>query len=392
MGTIPLYKDRKWQGWYNSPGSYEIAKRYGGLAKSSIFDGLFPGGRTEPATLFGMDGRKGPRFGAAHSGTVIEETGHLAALFMKKCVELASVEIIGRETQKVGITIAELNHLPPFEVPLKRERSYSPIFASVPIVVSICTCLTCALVRDWYCFSMILLGILVSGASCLVIGSGELLFTHPQPAQGSPPGDGILTSEKEIVFLKGDESAVNSITRGRFALRFSSNPNYHDIGWCSVLLMIQFLAQLIFIPQGTLFGQFMFVTSLAVSWGYNIWLSSLDKESIQKDILMEDILKEPKLTRYVLCTRTSMAVFVLLVARPEKPERFMEDLLPNDTRVWAKWKANVIERLREGEKLEFHSEDWNDMTLSDEERCLLETLYKDAQSAYDGFAEYGCLL
>ena len=40
MGTVHVYQRRKWLGWYNSPGSYEIAKRYGQLGTSRFWDGL----------------------------------------------------------------------------------------------------------------------------------------------------------------------------------------------------------------------------------------------------------------------------------------------------------------------------------------------------------------
>jgi len=382
MSTIPLYKNWKWLGWYNSPGSYEIAKRYGGLAKSRFFDGLFPGSRTDPATLFEMDGSKGPKFEAAHSGTVIEETSHLADLFMKECEELDGKVIGGRETQRVGVTIADLKYEPPTKVILKQVVSHSPVISGIPILVSAGTCITCAFMDDWFSSSMILLGMVVSGISCLVIGSGTFIFTHPEPAPGCPPGDGIICSEKEIVLLKGKEGAVNAITRGKFGLCFKSEPNYHAMGWCSVLLMTQFLAQLLLIPQGTLFGQFMFITSIAVSWGHNMWLSSLNKENIQRRILMQEVLRQPKLTRYIFPNRTSTVVFVLLASHSEKLEKLMNDLLPNETKVWEKWKATVIERLVEGKRLEFHPSEWEDLDFFPEERSLLKTLYNDANSAW----------
>ena len=291
MGTIPLYKNWKYLGWYNSPGSYEIAKRYGGLAKSRFFDGLFPGSRSDPATLFEMDGIKGPKFEAAHSGTVIEETSYLADLFMKECHELDGKVVKGRPTQPVGVTIADLKHEPLTDVKIEQVVSHSSIFSCITILVSLGTCITCACMGDGFSSSMILLGTLVGGISCFVIGSGEFVFTHPAPAPGSPPGDGIICSEKEIVLLRGKEGAVNSVTRGKFGLRFKSEPNYHDIGWCSVLLMVQFLAQLLLIPQGTLFGQLMFIISIAVSWGHNMWLSSRNKEKIQRRILMKEVLQ-----------------------------------------------------------------------------------------------------
>ncbi|KAH7887335.1 hypothetical protein F5I97DRAFT_1859630 [Phlebopus sp. FC_14] len=388
MATVHVYENRKWLGWYNTPGSYEIAKRYGRLAKSKFFDGFFPGVHTDPATLFELDGWVGPKFRAAHSGTIIGETGHLAALFMKECADRRGIDVKGRKTQPVGVTIAELRHVPDNEMFPQRIRAYSPVFASLPISVSIGTCVACAVFEDWYAFALILLGILVSGISCLVIGSGKFTFTHPKPAKGSPPGDGILGSTGEIVVLKGDEGAVNSITRGKFSLRFSSEPHYRNIGWCSVLLTIQFVAQLLLIPQASLFGQIMFVGSLVVSWAYNSWLSSLDKEKIQREILLHSVLAKPRLTKYVLGTRTSMVIFVLLALNPEEPSKLLEDLLPNDTKVWRAWKSTILRRLGDKEKFHFDASDWDDDKFSQEEKSLLETLYGDAQAAYDGYVQY----
>lgn len=388
MATVHVYENRRWLGWYNSPGSYQIAKRYGLLAKSRFFDGFFPGVHTDPATLFELDGWKGPKFRAAHSGTIIEETGHLAALFMKECASQEGKIVEGRKTRSVGVTIAELNRVPASQMYPKRINAYSPVFASIPISVSVGTCVTCGIFEDWYSFSLILLGILTSGISCLVIGSGKLVFTHPNPAKGSPPGDGILSSDNEIVLLKGAEGAVNSVTRGRFSLTFPSEPQYQNIGWCSVILTIQFIAQLLLVPQGTLFGQIMFVSSLAVSWVYNSWLSSLDKEKIQRDILLNSVLEKPVLTKCVLGTHTTMVVFTLLVLQPEEPNKILDELLPNDTKVWRRWKETIVRRLVNREKLEFVDTDWELNGFSQQERSLLETLYGDTQAAYGGYVQY----
>ncbi|KAF9232787.1 hypothetical protein BU15DRAFT_80831 [Melanogaster broomeanus] len=388
MATIHVYEHRRWLGWYNSPGSYTIARRYGLLAKSHLFDGLFPGVRTNPATLFGFDGWKGPKFWAAHSGTIIEETSHPAALFMMRCASLRGKEVEGRTTQSVGVTIAKLTHVPDLKMVPKRISAYSPVLASIPISVSVGTCVACAVFSDWFSFLTILLGIFSGGISCLVIGSGTLTFTHPRPGDGCPPGDGILSSDDEVVLLRGEEGAVNSITRGRFSLNFASEPEYRDIGWSSVLLTFQFVAQLLLIPQGSLFGQLMFVSSLAVSWAYNSWLSSLDKEKIQREILVNNVLQTPKLTKYILGTRTSMVVFVLLVLQPEDPSRILDELLPNDTKVWTKWKSTITDLLRNKETFDFGVTDWDLHGFTIQEKTLLETLFKDAQSAYDGFMRY----
>ncbi|KIO02662.1 hypothetical protein M404DRAFT_91990, partial [Pisolithus tinctorius Marx 270] len=259
-------------------------------------------------------GRKGPKFRAAHSGTVMEETSHPGALFVERCSEMQGVAIDGRVTRRVGVTIAQLEHTPALEVSSKVDPSCLSVFASIPILVSASTCVMCAMVHDWYSFSTILLGMLVNGISCVVLGSGSFFFTHPGPAQGSPPGDGVLFAEREIVVLKGDEGA-----------------------------------------------------------------------KIQRDLLINEVLQQPKLHKYILGTRTSMAVFVLLACGSQKVEQLMDDLLPNNTKVWMQWKASVINRLREGGNLVFQPSDWADPSLSGEERALLETLYKDAQSAYKGF-------
>jgi len=385
--AVNVHENKRWSG-YNSPGSYQIAKRYGLLAKSRFLDGLFPGVHTDPATLFELDGWKGPKFRAAHSGTIIEETGHLAALFMQECAAQEGKVVEGRITQAVGVTIAELKHVPPPHFFPRRIDAYSPAFASIPIAVSIGTCVACGIFEDWYWFSLILLGILMSSISCFVVCSGKFVFTHPDPATGSPPGDGILSSDEGIVLLKGAEGAVNSITCGRFSLDFANEPQYNNIGWRSVLPTIQSIAQLLLlVPQGSRFGQIMFVTSLGVSWIYHSWLSS-DKEKIQRDTLVNSVLKKPVLTKYTLGTCTTMVVFVLLVLQPGGPNEILNELLPYNTKVWRQWKETIVRRLLNQEKLEFVGADWELDGFSQEERSLLEMLYGDAQAAYRGYVQY----
>ena len=156
MATVHVYENRRWLGWNITPGSYQIAKRYGLLAKSRFFDDFFPGVHTDPATLFELDGWKGPKFRAAHSGAIIEETSHLAALFVKECASQEGQVVEGRKTQVIGVTIAELDHAPAPQMYPKRINAYSPVFASIPIAISIGTCVACGIFEDWYSFSLIL--------------------------------------------------------------------------------------------------------------------------------------------------------------------------------------------------------------------------------------------
>jgi hypothetical protein len=233
---------------------------------------------------------------------------------------------------------------------------------------------------------MILLGIITSGLSCFVIGSAKLCFHHPKPAPGSPRGDGIMTSSKEMVILLGVEGVVNMVTRGEFSLKFADSPNHGNVGRCSLLLVLQFVAQLLLIPQGSLFGQIVFVGSLGVSWLYNSYLSSFDREKIQRRVLREKILPDMKLTRYKLGTRTTMVAFVLLVLRSGNPEKLLNNLLPNDTNTWNIWRRVVLEKVKGNLPLSFDDGDYEGVDAA--ERPLLENLYKDAKAAYDGFLEF----
>ncbi|KAI0646759.1 hypothetical protein C8Q79DRAFT_956311 [Trametes meyenii] len=404
MATVHIYQGRKWLGWYNTPGSYEIAKRYGQLGRSRFWDGLYPGINVDPAVLFELDGMSGPQYRGVHSGTTMSKTGHLAHLFLQECRDTPREEVFVvhesrtcRKTMPVAVTIATLDRVPEVEEHPRLFRDTTGPLASLPIMASLATALACLVYRDWFCFSMILLGVISSGLSCYVIGTGRFTFTHPKNAAGAPAGDGVLHGESEIVVLKGPEGAITPITRGRFSLKFTSEPEYHNIGACSVLLTAQFLTQLLLVPQGEIFGQIMFLCSLAVSWGYNSYLSSLDRESFQRRILMEQVLSKPDKHKYEFGTRTAMAVFVLLSLTPAKPgdlRKVLDDLLPNETVVWNVWKQAVIERVcNPGPAVKVHRGERKplfDRTVEYEgfqpaDLQLIDVLYGDAEVAFDVF-------
>ncbi|TFK93187.1 hypothetical protein K466DRAFT_594653 [Polyporus arcularius HHB13444] len=404
MGTVSLYKGRKWFGWYNSPGSYEIAKRYGRLAQHRFWCGLYPGVTDNPAVLFGLDGKVGPQYRAVHSGTSMNQTGHLAYLLCQECKKTPAREWdkqIGstRRTSPIDVTIAYLPYDPPEKLnPGAIEASVTTQLSFLPILSSAAACLSCGFVADWYCCAMIAFGMFCSGASCYVIGSGEFTFTHPKPAGGAPSGDGILANDvnDQIVILRGAEGAVNAITRGRFSLDYKSHPSYHNIGWSSVLLTVQFLLQLLVVPQGTIFGQVMFLSSLAASWVYNSFLSSLDKENIQRRILFKTVLEGPVTYKYQLGTRTTMVVFVLLVLSSSQRmdqqglRKVLDHLIPNDTRVWRFFKETIVREIEllsiERKEPAFQLPSYE--TLTGAEKELSENLYLDAQTAYRAFQVY----
>ncbi|PIL35316.1 hypothetical protein GSI_02041 [Ganoderma sinense ZZ0214-1] len=443
MATVIFFFSRRFGGLYNAPGSLEVARRYGQLAGTRVYRGLFPGGdTTDPAQLFGLDGKDGPKFFAAHSGSLFERTSHLGYLIARmalrrKCEKpdphptpLTQAE---RTTYPGTVTIIDLNHLPEDQPkklvhPEVQYRHYG-LLALIPILTSIGACVGSALVADWWSFGCILIGMVANGCACFVLGSGKIAFQHPEPAQGAPPGDGVLwAGRNDVVVIRGSERAVNTVTRGRFFLQydedahdapFASNgppaengansnvkpdgdsnpllvkggeqqkpkrdgsydapkggkPNSFWIGIASLLLILQFLVQLLLIPQATLFGQLMFVCTLAVSGGYNAYLSSMDREDIQTRILNE-ILKldeEPegdgqgrrpqKIRKFGFGTWTATSTFACLALQPDSHQRLpdtskvLNTLIPNDTEVWNRWKGILKGKLQSKESWSFTPED-----------------------------------
>lgn len=384
--SLHLDPHRRWLGWYNSPGTFDVARRYGRISGSRFLQGLFPEVPTDLVTILGLAGLKGARYIGAHNGTILEETGPFSAFLMQYCRQMPEQNIGGRETQRMAVSIAEINlnhEADTARRELKQVFIYPPILAVVPILASIGTAVTSAVFGDWPSFSVIVFGMLVNGVSSLVIGSGKFIIEHPV-SQVRIAGDGILVSGNEFVVLKGTTNAVNMVTRGIFILRFK---NDHYIGWCSILLVFQVIIQLFIVPQAQLFGQIMFISSLGISWAYNLWLASVDRDKIQKEICISGVLQDPILKRYTLGTRTSAVVFLLLVLQSKDPAKIMDILLPNLTPGWIKFKADILQRIQQKQPMQFDASFWHDPAMG-EEKMLLELLYKDAMSAFSGYQHY----
>ncbi|KAF8131483.1 hypothetical protein EV363DRAFT_1583761 [Boletus edulis] len=407
MATVHLYKGRRWLGWYNSPGSYTIAKRFGRMANSRFWDGLFPGPNDSPAVSFGLDGKKGPQYIAALSGTTLP-TRHLGYLTMERSKEVQEKVISGRKTSPFNVAYLAMNHVD-YKAPVKREPLISALWGLIPIIVCVVACVMCALAYDWFSFSMILLGIVSNGLANVAIGKGRLTIESvDEPASGAPPGHGIMMGEDEVIVIKGKERDVNAVTKGRFVLETRSKDGhlsvkkgdvskYHAIGFSSLLLLVQFLLQLLLVPQGTLFGQIMFLVSLGVSWGYNSYLSSLEKEKIQIYILWQK-LGNPDILRFQAGTRTTMATFVCLLlfhgvqrSSSEKDHdlriKILNSCVPNDTAAWGRWKEKVImQHLNIDDAaagmLPYLAENREDQELPQSDRELLRVLLNDAGEAF----------
>jgi len=398
MATVHLYRGRRWLGWYNSPGSYTVAKKFGQLAKSRFWDGLFPGPNLTPAEAFGLDGKPGPRYWGVFSGTDMP-AGHLAYLVVQKAREIEEVvQVMGRVTTPLSVTVVDV-----IDVPLKHSdpaptmHIHHALLATIPIAFSLAACALSAASGDWLAFALILIGVISSGVSCFVIGSARLEFASvKEPAPGTPPADGVLMLRSDVVIIRGAEKDVNPITKGSFVLKMDGGPEYRNVGFCSLLLLAQFLIQLLVIPQASTFGQFMFLSSLAVSWAYNSFLSSLEQEKIQVDLLWKALGKPPT-SKFELKSRAAQAVFICSVLRDGiqtpsadfKPMKILQCFVPNDTRVWHTWRDKVVRELESNEKVKSFEMNTSDLQgFGEEEKKLLGALLLDARNAYMGYREH----
>ncbi|PIL33956.1 hypothetical protein GSI_03664 [Ganoderma sinense ZZ0214-1] len=473
MATVNLIPGHRWCGWYNNPGSYEIAKRYGALGKLKLCDALFPEGDQDPAHVFKLDGPGGPPFVPVHSG-ISQSTGQIARLFAQWAAdrELYRRErFSGRVGARHDVTIVHLGHIPPGATQYPDlPKSSNFLFSLLPNLVSVGGCVLCALVADWFAFASIAIGIVAHGFACCVIGSGKLEFVLPKLVWPGP-GNGVLNGDENMVILIGPEGAVNAVTRSRFRLRYGtepsqvprrvqpergdavvedekrvhnaapspkktgnpppslkgvgrpddlsstslpndsvssrslsrwsehmrqwcSSPPQYLIGHCAILLMLQFLAQLVLIPLSTLFGQLMFIMTVIASWLYSVCLS-VSCEEIQTKILL-DMLQlqddDRDVRKYRLETWTAtvaFASFVLASSRPlDDAPAFLNGLLPHDTVIWTAWKAWMATKLKADQlnmRPEFTENDLSGMP-DKPRRDRLETLFRDVQNAWDAYS------
>ena len=386
LNLIPLYHGRRWFGWYNSPGSLEVARHFFRIVQSQFWERLIPHTTKSPATLFSFDGQVGPRYTAALSGTEMQ-TGHLGYLVMERCREIQVETVIGgKETMPAHVALIDLNSVN-YEHNVPHLSKCDALRALIPIIVSIVTCVMCACVFDWYSFSVILVGILAS----MAIGSGKLILKSGWNHVRVPLlGHGILvpvTWEDMVVVVKGKDHAVNIITKGKFGLEL------HAITRCSLLHILKFLAQL-FIPQGAPFGQLMFIISLCVSWAYNFYTSLSRIEKLQADILFQE-LGDPRIAKFVLGNRTTMPVFVALLVfygvdnpPPTAVQKTLRTFLPNDTEVWEKWREKVTRQVcnKSSSCLKLDDEG-DDNGLTESDKKLLDMILRDARVAYDGYLQ-----
>ena len=156
--------------------------------------------------------------------------------------------------------------------------------------------------------------------------------------------------------------------------------------------MVQFLAQLLLIPLGTLFGQLMFIATLVASWIYNTHISSINRDNIQTEILFSALsLKSSEIRKYQLSTWTATVTFtcfVLASVHPlDDPLVFLDAMIPNNTVAWKAWKEKMETVLKDRSRLYLDRETIfkfpQDLDGVDEKhRDLLEVLLRDVNDAW----------
>ncbi|RPD65797.1 hypothetical protein L226DRAFT_454265 [Lentinus tigrinus ALCF2SS1-7] len=392
-----LHSQRKWWGWYNCPGSYQIAKRYGELARFRFWSALYGSAHFPPELALELSSSSGSKYTAARSSIAIPASTPLVAMLLEECKGLETIVVDGRQTAPVDVTIADLRRKPSsLECP-RVPSTYSRWIAVCPIAATLSASIACAIYRDAVCAAMILVGALCHGLACLVMGNARLVYRHDVVSEHAPTlAHGWLESHnsRSIVILRGSDRAVTPVLRGRLSLQFESSQQHCLVTCCSILLGVQFLLQLLFVPQGTRFGQIMFVGSLFASWLYHQHILAHSKADVLQRIMVEDILGSPALRKLRFGSRTTAAVFVLLVLRPEirNMRACLVSMLPSDTLVWQLWQDAVMSCLEVEKPLCFedYGTEWRRMRglSSKDDNALLDTLFGDANTAYIAFTEH----
>ncbi|KAH0828628.1 hypothetical protein J3R83DRAFT_2972 [Lanmaoa asiatica] len=441
LETIHLYTGRKWVGWYNYPGAATVAKRFGQMANSRLWDSLFPGPNESPAVTFNLAGKSGPDYSGSISGTKVRTKylGYLTAeackghsgkalqFFRKDGTEArktgnsAAVTVISLSSQQHGkisrsLTTASVSVTKEKHefIQIKPKSDPLALWAIVPSLISMLACAFCLVGQDPLGASLILLGIVSSGFSSLALGMATLKIHVPVPSIDSPPGDGLMIlGDGSAVVLKGEEADVNIITKGEFQLDYSKgilpHDKHHTIGVCSLLLQAQFLIQLLLIPLTTFFSQIAFLISFIASGVYHLYVASYHRELIHQELLFREL--SARMEKRILGTRTQMAVFVCLMLGDSgryqlmsSPDDVLSCILPNETPVWRYWRRKVSKELVRFGKwdsasslpyapiIQAEPENQADIDehsrFTEQDKGLLDDLIDDAWCVFNGYPRY----
>ncbi|KAG5219938.1 hypothetical protein IMY05_C4715000200 [Salix suchowensis] len=278
--------------------------------------------------------------------------------------------------------------------------------------MNLACCILCGLSAEWFAFGVILYGILCNGIACYLIGSAEIFLRHPQPSPHSPSGNGIFDDRDHFVVCRGTEASINYIVKGKIVVKYSKDEGYNKIGLSAMSLTVQFIAQLFLTPLSGLFGQIMFLSTLAISWIYNAQGSAAaktsDEERTPQRIDGKTSFKGGNAYADVggsVCNALRVTI-LRAQGRRKRPLRpgILDSLLPKDTEVWEEWRGLVLPRVKQLVQSDIRNrllskfpvpdpdplEDLFDFKLNEycdtnREKNLLRDLLDDTQGAYESF-------
>ncbi|KAG1888318.1 hypothetical protein F4604DRAFT_1645330 [Suillus subluteus] len=378
LALQPLYGHNGiWHGWYNAPGCHAIVW----LLVRTLLQGPVSSYPERLSVSLGIDGKKGPKYIASKSGTVLQRTHHLAYVLNNSNWrgKLAAVGLRDSPTP-MQLIIMDLNRVPTEDDPLLPRSSLhsslpprSSLDASLPIIASttsIVACAICARVEDWLSFMMILLGMVSSGITSSIMCTAKITLERLKPADGVPPGDGMLLSDKRIVILRGKEEVVNAVTKAKLRLKLKGGG--YTLLPCAFIALSQVTLQLIYMPSGSLTGQLMFLLSLLVSGGCNLYLS-MKGNDVQSSALIP-LLDIANVETYQTNSRTTAAVLACLALcwnSSTPPKQILKEIVPVEPTLWKILSESLLTNIQ---KKHDHFRLGVSGNLSDEEREFLNGL------------------
>ncbi|KJA25367.1 hypothetical protein HYPSUDRAFT_37881 [Hypholoma sublateritium FD-334 SS-4] len=361
MNSVHFTPSRRWIGWYNSPGSYFVAKQYGTLPNSTFWDGLFPGPELDPTELLQLNDKSGLPYIGVYSGIQLPAAGYLSyllslrvkpdltesAYFSKNVADMR----LDKLRKGVCVTVVELRDFddltwPTYPIVPKSHFKTLPVYGALLVALTILFSLASAsisvLYEDWFSFSMIALGVLSNGVASIILGAGVIILKFNDTPKGSPLDDGVLLDGDNIIILHGSTRVVNGILHSKYRLEYEQDPQYDKIGICSIILLAQFLLQLFLIPQGELIGQIFFLATLAMSWICNGYFASFNYDEIKTNTLF-DLIGEPVVHYTLMFDKRSTAVaYTMFYFRGlQEPKAPINGLFPNNMPVWYLWKEFI---------------------------------------------------
>ncbi|KIO03139.1 hypothetical protein M404DRAFT_635279 [Pisolithus tinctorius Marx 270] len=314
---------------------------------------------------------------SAPSGVVIEDTVGLAALLLAACTAKTGIEMAGKNTELIGVTIFEVHH------------TLIKQFLSSALAISLSRACPAVAVASIFLAWDVWSGFMWTSLEVIFLWTlFNILATVPfadiRTEVAPPIREYILSSDREIVLLRGP--AATSFTQGEPFIPIHILWHLRLLLVC--LLMYDFLPGNGGLESTTAKHMILLSLPAIVAFAYFPLLADvLGKPPFGFALIQHP--HQPKHTKYMFGTRTSGVVFALLLLQTEKVEQVMNELLPTlNSKAWRKWKTTLLDRIKCRGHFDFDPSDWDDGTCTDREKEALIRLFEDGRDAYRTFERY----